>query len=139
MEYTPLSQFCAIWLIVSFLWGKISTIGNFGKTVGEVRRNSNAWCYSPLWVFVKLTVGVFVVIGTGFFYQIQWPQILWFITAPLGMIVLMMAAALLGSGKHDHIVITYEPKNLFGDACAILLFCFGHAYGPLGLNPWPLQ
>jgi hypothetical protein len=135
MEYTTLSQICALWLVSAFIWGKISIGMNIGKRFGDIK--VAPWRFSTGFVFLQLVIGIFILVGTGFFYEWRWPQYTYAVFTGLGFLILLPAMILVRGGAADDYTINYGFNDFFGDVCMITLLYFGHAYGPLGLNPWP--
>lgn len=136
MEYTLLTKFCALWLVLTFILGKITLAFKIGKTFGEVK--GALWRYQTGYTLLRFTVAVALLAGTGFFYHIHWPQIVWFILVIPGVLMTLAILPMIRSGKVDDKIITYEGHDFFADAVTLILYYFGHAYGPLGLNPWPM-
>lgn len=135
MEYTLLSQICTVWIIIAFLWGKFTVGLNIGKRIGDIK--FARWKFEPGFVFLQLFIGIFVMWGTGFFHQWEWPQIVWVITTVFGMGMIIPIIYLIKSGLFDDQKIEYGFFNFFGDAFTLVLYYFGHVYGPIGVNPWP--
>ncbi len=135
MEYTLLAKICTIWIIISFLWGKINVGLNIGKRIGDI--GFARWRFEPGFVFLQLFIGIFVMMGTGFFHQWEWPQIVWVITTVFGMGMIIPIIYLIKSGLFDDQKIEYGFLSFIGDAFTLILYYFGHVYGPIGVNPWP--
>lgn len=137
MEYTLLNQVCALWLVVTFIIAKISLAFKVGKTFGEVK--GSAWNYQTGYVLLRSVATIAILAGTGFFYHIHLPQIIWFIMVLPGVIITMAILPFIRAGKVDDKVIAYEGHDFIADVITLSVYYFGHVYGSLGLNPWPLM
>lgn len=134
MENITLSQICAAYLVVAFIWGKISIFSNCGKRFGDIE--IAPWRFSTGFIFLQTIIGIFILAGTGFFLNWEWPQYTYAVLTGLGFLILLPAMILVRGGAADDYIINYGFNDFFSDVCMFALFYFGHAFGPLGLNPW---